>query len=130
MTETEHDPGMMQSTEEHQEIPKGEAAVMPVGEPRKRRVICNLAVERHQKWKERTRRNCEFRRKLAVVCRKVSRHAKVAWRERSLFRNVRTLEKCGRRKEFAAARIRTTRCAKVARRKGHNYEGPSVEQGR
>jgi hypothetical protein len=33
---TEPDPGMMQSTEEHQEIPKGEAAVMPVGEPRKR----------------------------------------------------------------------------------------------
>jgi hypothetical protein len=31
-TETEADPGMMQSIEEHQEIPKEEAAVMPVGE--------------------------------------------------------------------------------------------------
>jgi hypothetical protein len=30
---TEPDSGMMQSTEEHQEIPKGEAEVMPVGEP-------------------------------------------------------------------------------------------------
>jgi hypothetical protein len=28
---TEPDPGMMQSTEWHQEIPKGEAAVIPVG---------------------------------------------------------------------------------------------------
>jgi hypothetical protein len=51
---TEPDPGMMQSTEEHQEIPKGEAAMMPVGEPRKRRRVQSLAAERHQKWKERT----------------------------------------------------------------------------
>jgi hypothetical protein len=29
-TETEPDPGMTQSTEEHQETTKGEAAVMPV----------------------------------------------------------------------------------------------------
>jgi hypothetical protein len=35
-TETEPNPGIMQSIEENQEIPKGEAAVMPVGEPRKR----------------------------------------------------------------------------------------------
>jgi hypothetical protein len=31
---TEPHPGMMQSTEEHQEIPKRETAVMPVREPR------------------------------------------------------------------------------------------------
>jgi hypothetical protein len=48
-TETEPDPGVMQYIEEHQEIPKGEAAVMPVGEPRKRRRVCNLAAERRQK---------------------------------------------------------------------------------
>jgi hypothetical protein len=29
----EQDPGMMQSVEEHQEIPTEDAAVMPVGEP-------------------------------------------------------------------------------------------------
>jgi hypothetical protein len=40
--------------EEHQEIPKEEAAVMPVGEPRKRRRVCNLSAEHHQKRKERT----------------------------------------------------------------------------
>jgi hypothetical protein len=38
-TETEPNPGMMQSIEEHQEIPKGEAMVMPVGEPRKQQSL-------------------------------------------------------------------------------------------
>jgi hypothetical protein len=49
----EPDPRMMQSTKEHQEIPKGEDAVMLVGEPRKRCRVCNLAMECHQKMKER-----------------------------------------------------------------------------
>jgi myosin heavy subunit len=52
---TEPDPGMMRSMEEHQEIPKGEAAVMPVGGLRKRRRVQNLAAERRQKPKKRTR---------------------------------------------------------------------------
>jgi hypothetical protein len=51
---TEPDRGMMQSTEEHQEIPKGEAAVMLVAEPRKQHRVCNLVAECHQKRKERT----------------------------------------------------------------------------
>jgi hypothetical protein len=46
VTETEPDSRMMQSIEEHQEIPKEESAVMPVGEPRKRRRVCSLAAER------------------------------------------------------------------------------------
>jgi hypothetical protein len=66
---TKPNPGMMQSTEEHQEIPKGEAAVMPVGEPRKRRRVSNLATERCQKRKERTRGNHGSRRKSAAACR-------------------------------------------------------------
>jgi hypothetical protein len=86
---------MMQSIKEHQEIPKEEAAVMPVIEPGKRRKVCNLAAERRQKRKERTRGNRGSRRKSAPACRKVSRLAKVSWRKRSLFRNVRTVEKCG-----------------------------------
>jgi hypothetical protein len=122
-TETETDPGMMQSIEEYEEIPKGEAALMPVGEPRKLRRVCNLAAKRSRMGYERTRENCESRRK-------VSRREKLAWRERNLLRNIRTLETCGRQKEFAAARIRTTPCAKVTRRKGRSYEGPTVEQGR
>jgi hypothetical protein len=70
---------IMQSTEGHQEIPKGEAAVMSVGEQRKRRRVRNLAAERHQKVKERTRGKSGSRRKSAATCRKVSRRAKVAW---------------------------------------------------
>jgi hypothetical protein len=50
-TETEPDPGMMQSVEEHQDIPKEDAAVMPVGGPRKRRRVWNLTAERRQKRK-------------------------------------------------------------------------------
>jgi hypothetical protein len=48
-TETEPDPGMMQSKEGHQENLKEETAVMPVGEPRKQRRVCNLAAERRQR---------------------------------------------------------------------------------
>jgi hypothetical protein len=55
VTETKLDPGLMQSIEEHQDIPKGETAVMPDGEPRKWRRVQNLAVERRHKMKERSR---------------------------------------------------------------------------
>jgi hypothetical protein len=128
-TETEPKPGMMQSIEEHQEIPKEDAAVMPVRGPRKLHRVCNLATECCQKMRERTRGNSGSRRKSAAACRKVSRNAKVAWGKRNLIRKIQTLEKCGQRMEFAAARIRINRCAKVARCKGCGYEGPSVEQG-
>jgi hypothetical protein len=83
---TELNPGMMQSTEEHQEIPNGEAAVMPVGEPRKRCRVWSLAVERCQKRKERTRGNRGSRRKSAAACRKLSRCARVAWHRKSVVR--------------------------------------------
>jgi hypothetical protein len=56
---TEPHPGIMQSTEDHQEIPKGEAAVMPVGEPRKQRKVRNLAADRRQKRKERKAENVD-----------------------------------------------------------------------
>jgi hypothetical protein len=129
-TETKLNPGLMQSREEHQDIPKGEAAVMLVREPRKRSRVCILAAERSQKRKERTQGNHGSRMKLATACRKVSRCAKVAWHKRNLFRKIRILEKCGQHKEFAAARIRATRCAKVVWRKGRSYEGLSVKQRR
>jgi hypothetical protein len=45
-TETKPDPGMMQSIEKHQDIPRGEAAVVLVGEPRKRRRVQNLATRK------------------------------------------------------------------------------------
>jgi hypothetical protein len=127
---TEPDPGMMQSTDAHQEIPKGEAAVMPVGELRKRRRVRSLAAEHNQKRKEGTRGNRGSRRKSAAACRKVSRCARVPWHRKSVVRKIGTQENCGPRKEFAAAGIKATRCAKVARRKGHSHEGPSIQRER
>jgi hypothetical protein len=100
---TEPDPGMMQSTEEHQEMTKGEAAVMPVGESRKRHRVRSLAAERRQKRKERTRGNRGSRRKSAVACRKASRCVRVTWHRKSVVRKIGTQENCGPRKEFAAA---------------------------
>jgi hypothetical protein len=85
-TETEPDARKMKSIEEHQEIPKGEAEVMPVGELRKRRTVCNLAAERRQKGKERTRVYGGSRRNSADAC-KVSRRAKLAWRKKPLQEN-------------------------------------------
>jgi hypothetical protein len=67
---------------------------MPVGEPRKRRRVYNLAEVRRQERKERTRGNRGPRRKFAAACRKVSRRAKVAWRERKLVRKIRIQENC------------------------------------
>jgi hypothetical protein len=107
-TETEPDPGMMQSTEEHQEIPNGEAAVMPVGEPRKRCSIRNLAAERRQKWKERTWGNHGARRKSAAACRKVSRRAKVAWRKRNHIMRIETKINYGPQKRLTVTCRKTT----------------------
>jgi hypothetical protein len=76
--------------------------------------------------KYRTRGNRGSRRKSTAACRKVSCRAKVAWRKRNLFRKIRVLEKCGRRKEFVTG-IRTARCVKVVQHKERTHEGPSVE---
>jgi hypothetical protein len=54
-TETKPDLGTMQSVEEHQEIPKKEEAVMPVGGLRKRRRDRNLAWGCRQKSNGRIR---------------------------------------------------------------------------
>jgi hypothetical protein len=75
MTEIDPDTEMMQSTEEHQEIPTEDTAVMPVGEPRKQHSVRYLAAESHQKRKDRTQGNHGSRKKSAVARRKVSHHA-------------------------------------------------------
>jgi hypothetical protein len=77
-TETEPNPGITQSIEEHHEIPMENVAVMPVGGPKKRCRVCNLAAERRQKIKERTQGYRGSRRKSADACMKVSRRSKVA----------------------------------------------------
>jgi hypothetical protein len=121
---------MMQSIEEHQEIPKEDAAVMLVRELRKWRSVCNLAAERRQKGKERTQGNRGSRRKSAAACRKVSRRAKVAWQKRNLFKNVQTQRNCGSWKKLTLTSIRMTCCAKMAPHKERSHEGPLVKQGR
>jgi hypothetical protein len=67
VTETEPEPGLIQSVEEHQEAPKEDAAVMPVGGLRKRRRVCSLVAKHPQKRKERTRGYRGSRRKSAAA---------------------------------------------------------------
>jgi hypothetical protein len=113
-TKTEPDPGKMQSVEEHLEIPKEDAVVMPVGEPRKRRRDRNLAAGRRQKPKRRIQASCKSRRKLTVAGKKITRRATVAWRKRNIFRTIVTQGNCGLRKRLVVTGKRTTRCAKMA----------------
>jgi hypothetical protein len=113
-TETEPDPRMMQSVEEHQEAPKEDTVVMPVRGPRKRHRVCNLAVERRQKREKRAQGNCEYRRKSAVACRKVSRCAEVAWRKRNLVRRIETQRNYGLQKRLTVTGRKKTSRATVA----------------
>jgi hypothetical protein len=87
---------MMQSKEEHQEIPRGKPAMMLVGGQRKRRRVQKLAAESRQKRNERTRGNRGSKRKSTAACRKVYRRAKVAWRKRNIVRNKWTKAKAER----------------------------------
>jgi hypothetical protein len=114
--------GTMQSAEEHQEIPIEDAAVIPVGGLRKRRRDRNLAAGRRQKPKKRIQASFESEKRSAAACKKVSRHATVAWRKRRVFRRIVTQGICGRRSTLTAAGIRTTRCAKVARGREHGLQ--------
>jgi hypothetical protein len=111
---TEPDPGMMQSVGEHQEVPKEDAAVMPVRGLRKRRRDRNLATGRCQKPKGRIRESCESRRRSTIAGRKMTRCATVAWRKGNVVRKIRTEENCGPRKRLTVAGRKTTRCATEA----------------
>jgi hypothetical protein len=84
----EPDLGMMQSIEELQEIPKGEAAVMPAGGLRKWRSVQNLAAERHQKRKGRTRGYYGSRKRVTIADRKMTRCTGMAWRRKNIFRKI------------------------------------------
>jgi hypothetical protein len=68
----------MESEDDHWEIPKGCAAVKPVGGLTKR--------HRGRKPKELTRGDCGTGRKLIAACRKVSRRAAMAWCKVNVFR--------------------------------------------
>jgi hypothetical protein len=79
------DPEMMQSVEEHQEVPRENAIVKSVKGRKKRRRGRKSTAGRRGEPKKLTRGNCGSRRKLAVACRKVSRHATVSWRKGNSF---------------------------------------------
>jgi hypothetical protein len=110
---TEPDPGTMHSVEEHEDIPKEEATVMPVGGLRKRRRDQNLTAGRRQKLKGRIRASCESRRRSTIAGRKMTRRSTVAWRRRNAVRQIGTQENCRPRKDFTAAGIRLIHCAGV-----------------
>jgi hypothetical protein len=85
---TEQDTEMIQSAEEHQDVPSEGVAVMPVAKSRKPRRVRKSTAGRRGEPKELTRGNHGSRRKLAAACRKVSRRATVALRKRNVFRNI------------------------------------------
>jgi hypothetical protein len=71
----QNDPIIMRSVAEYQEVPKEEAAVMPVGGLRKQRRDRNLKVGRRQKLKGRIQASCDFRKRLNVASRRMTRCA-------------------------------------------------------
>jgi hypothetical protein len=108
----EPSPGTMQPVGEHQEVTKEEAAVMSVGERKKRRRNPNLAAERRQ----RTRGCCGSQNRVTITDRKVSRRAAVARRRRDVFTQERTRVKFGPLEQLVAARRGATLRAKMAGR--------------
>jgi hypothetical protein len=72
---------------EERQVPEGNATVMPVEEPKKKRRRDRLlAAEcRRHKQKISTQENGAPQKKLPVACRKVSHCATVAWHKRNIF---------------------------------------------
>jgi hypothetical protein len=104
----------MQFVEEHQQIPKEEDAVLPVGGLRKRRRDRNLSAGRCQKPKGRIQASCESRRRLTVAGKKMTSRATVARCKRNVFRKIGTQGMCEPRKRLTTAGIKMTRHARVA----------------
>jgi hypothetical protein len=74
----------------HQEVPREDAAVMPVGGPRKRRRDRNPDARRQGKPKEETQGKDGCRKNLVPARRGTTRRAAVARRRRDFVKKVRT----------------------------------------
>jgi hypothetical protein len=111
MEKIEPDSGTLQSVAEHREVPNEYDVVKPVRGRKKRHRGRQQAERRRGVPKKLIRGDCGSRKKLAAACRKVSRHATVAWRKRSIFRKSWTQANCGPRKEVTAADMKVTRYA-------------------
>jgi hypothetical protein len=105
----------------HEEVHREDAAVTSVRGLRKQRRGQKQAAGRCEEPKKLNRGIRGSWEKLAAACRKVFRHAAVAWRRINAFRKILTHGFCGLRKEVTAARVRITRCAGHGR-KGRNKE--------
>jgi hypothetical protein len=75
-------------------------AKMDANQAEMRSIICTLGTELKETIQREMRgaMHSESKRKLTAACRKVSRRAKVAWRQRKLVRKFATQENCGPRK--------------------------------
>jgi hypothetical protein len=74
-TDLEGNSEEMECESEHREVPKEEAAVMPVGGLRKRRRDQNLTTVRRRKPEGKILANCESRNRLTVAGRRMTRCA-------------------------------------------------------
>jgi hypothetical protein len=116
LVKTEPREEMMQSTEEHQVVPREDAIVIPVRGRKRRHRGQKEAAGRRGEPKELTRGDRGSRKKLAAACRKAFRHATVAWRKRNVFRKSWTCGYCGLRKEVTASKEKGTHCARHRRK--------------
>jgi N-methylhydantoinase A/oxoprolinase/acetone carboxylase beta subunit len=125
------DPELMQSMEEYQEFPMGEAIVTPVKGQENRRRVQKLATERRQKLNERTQGYCGSRKRVTVAGTRTFCHARLAWHKRNVFRKILIQGSRELWKKLAADGIRMTHRAKVTWHRGHNcklYDQDNVGQ--
>jgi hypothetical protein len=88
MEKIQPDPGMMQSVDEQQEVPKEDAVVKPVRGRKKRHRDRKLIAGRREEPKKLTRGYCASRKRVTVASRRnVSRHARVEWRKKNFQEN-------------------------------------------
>jgi hypothetical protein len=85
---------VMQSAEEHQQVPNEDAMVIPVRIRKRWHRGREEAAGRRGEPKELNQGDRGSQEKLAAACRKASCRAKVAWRKRNVFRKSWT---CGRK---------------------------------
>jgi hypothetical protein len=114
----EQGPKEWESGAERQMVPTEEVARKSSRVTKKRPRGRHIAAGRRVKPTKKTRGDCESRRKLVAASRKVSRCAAVAWRRKSIFRNLRTQGICGPRQGLGASGKTMTLRAGLARRKG------------
>jgi hypothetical protein len=114
--ETECNPRMMPSAEEHHKIPDREAAVTPVRGLRKWQRVRNLAAKHRQKKQDKTQETCGLLRNFSATRKGMIRCARVTWHRGRI-----------------VGKILATNVAKVTQR-GHTEEkrcwtGPKCNMG-